>query len=156
MPRVVSHLSHSIIRIPTFCSLLFVWSLNFFLGKDWRFRWNLRSSSFASQDMGQNTQWKYLDGANVAKETPPKNPWQIAPWQWFVISWGKNPSLLHKTLPWWGRHEVMKLETTRVCRIQLNQPIHGTLETIVECKSADGRRRMGTVEAAVGWSLVLG
>lgn len=47
----------------------------------------------------------------------------------------------------------MKLETTRACRIQLNQPIHGTLETIVECKSADGRRRMGTVEAVVGWSL---
>lgn len=47
----------------------------------------------------------------------------------------------------------MKLETTRACRIQLNQPIHGTLETIVECKSADGRRRMGTVEVVVGWSL---
>lgn len=89
MPPVVSHLSHSIIRIPTFCRSSFcleVWT--FLLEIDGRLRWNLRSSSFASQDMGQNDTVKVLRWVHVAKETPPKNSCQLAPWQWFVVSWG--------------------------------------------------------------------
>eukprot|EP00434_Breviolum_minutum_P014707 symbB.v1.2.012969.t1/scaffold908.1/size153097/2 len=47
-------------------------------------------------------------------------------------------------LPVAGSGEIFEVPALQA-RIQLNQPIHGTLETIVECKSADGRRRIAEV-----------
>ena len=72
MPRVVSHLSHSIIRIPTFCSLLFVWSLNFFFGK--RLEVPVKSSKFQLCKPGHGTKYtvKVLRWCKCSKRDSPQ------------------------------------------------------------------------------------